>query len=207
MAWTSALTSSIAIFREEAKTRGITVFPGFEVASSEGVHVLCLYSPAATDAELQRFLGQLDITKTEPSSSLSKKSFSDLLECVKTQGGLSPQTPRLDAITQRERTRRGPRHGAREDGGGTTREPTARERGSRFMRSRTSPPSRSKPSLMSTGSVATYISTPCGITTHAPSSPRRSPRAAARHRSRAPPQRGQGRSRSRSAPKATIDRS
>lgn len=81
--------SSIAIFREEAKTRGITVFPGFEVASSEGVHVLCLYSPTATDAELQRFLGQLDITKTEPSSSLSKKSFSDLLECVKTQGGLT----------------------------------------------------------------------------------------------------------------------
>ena len=80
---------SIALFREEAKTRGITVFPGFEVASGEGVHVLCLYSPEATDAELQRYLGQLDITKTEPSSSLSKKSFSDLLKCVREQGGLT----------------------------------------------------------------------------------------------------------------------
>lgn len=80
---------SIAIFREEAKTRGITVFPGFEVASNEGIHVLCLYSPDATDGELQRYLGQLDITKTEPSSSLSKKSFSDLLKCVREQRGLT----------------------------------------------------------------------------------------------------------------------
>jgi len=82
-------TGSISLFREEAATRGITVFPGFEVASSEGVHVLCLYAPAAPDGELQRFLGQLDITSPEPSTSLSKKSFSDLLECVRTQGGLT----------------------------------------------------------------------------------------------------------------------
>lgn len=81
--------ASIGIFRDEAKARGITVFPGFEVASSEGVHVLCLYSPTATDSELQRYLGQLDITKTEPSSSLSKKPFSELLGCVREQGGLT----------------------------------------------------------------------------------------------------------------------
>lgn len=80
---------SIALFREEAKTRNITVFPGFEVASNEGVHVLCIYPPDTTDAVLQRYLGQLDITTTEPSSSLSKKSFADLLECVRTQGGLT----------------------------------------------------------------------------------------------------------------------
>lgn len=80
---------SVALFREEATKRGITVFPGFEVASNEGIHVLCLYAPDATDAELQRFLGQLDITKTEPSSSLSKKSFSELLACVREQGGLT----------------------------------------------------------------------------------------------------------------------
>jgi PHP family Zn ribbon phosphoesterase len=81
--------ASITIFREEAKPRNITVFPGFEVASSEGVHVLCIFPPDATDAALQRYLGQLDITTTEPSSSLSKKSFTDLLECVRTQGGLT----------------------------------------------------------------------------------------------------------------------
>lgn len=80
---------SITLFREEAKTRNITVFPGFEVASSEGVHVLCIYPPDATDAALQRYLGEIGITTTEPSSSLSKKSFADLLECVRTQGGLT----------------------------------------------------------------------------------------------------------------------
>jgi PHP family Zn ribbon phosphoesterase len=80
---------AIAVFREEAKTRNITVFPGFEVASSEGVHVLCIYPLDATDAALERYLGQLDITTTEPSSSLSKKSFADLLECVRAQGGLT----------------------------------------------------------------------------------------------------------------------
>lgn len=80
---------SIALFREEAVGRNITVFPGFEVASNEGVHVLCLYAPITTDAELQRFLGQLDITSLEPSTSLSKKSFTDLLDCVRGQGGLT----------------------------------------------------------------------------------------------------------------------
>lgn len=80
---------AIALFREEAKTRNITVFPGFEVASSEGVHVLCIYPPDTADAALQRYLGEIGITTTEPSSSLSKKSFADLLECVRTQGGLT----------------------------------------------------------------------------------------------------------------------
>lgn len=80
---------SIALFREEAKPRNITVFPGFEVASSEGVHVLCIYPLDATKAALDRYLGEIGITTTEPSSSLSKKSFADLLECVRTQGGLT----------------------------------------------------------------------------------------------------------------------
>jgi len=80
-------TGSIERFRSAASARGITVFPGFEVASSEGVHVLCLYDPGCSEAELQRFLGQLDITDTDPSTSLSRKSFSELLRCVKEQGG------------------------------------------------------------------------------------------------------------------------
>ena len=78
---------SIARFKSEGATRGVTVFPGFEVASSEGVHVLCLYAPETSDTELQRFLGQLDITSAEPSTSLSRKSLGDLLACVRDQGG------------------------------------------------------------------------------------------------------------------------
>lgn len=78
---------SIGLFKQEASSRGITVFPGFEVASSEGVHVLCLYAPDTNDTELQRFLGQLDITTTEPSTSLSRKPLNELLACVKEQRG------------------------------------------------------------------------------------------------------------------------
>lgn len=78
---------SIGLFREEAASRGIAVFPGFEVASSEGVHVLCLYAPSAADDELGRFLGELGITTTTPSTSLSKKSFTELIDCVRAQGG------------------------------------------------------------------------------------------------------------------------
>ena len=81
---------SVALFREESEDgAALPSFRDSEVASNEGVHVLALYSPEATDAELQRYLGQLDITTTEPSSSLSKKSFSDLLKCVREQGGLT----------------------------------------------------------------------------------------------------------------------
>ena len=78
---------SIELFKQEASSRQITVFPGFEGASSEGVHILCLYGPEVNEAELQRFLGQLDITDTEPSTSLSRKPLCDLLKCVKEQGG------------------------------------------------------------------------------------------------------------------------
>jgi len=78
---------SIELFKTEAATRGMTVFPGFEVASSEGVHILCLYAPDTSDTELQRYLGQLDIMNTEPSTSLSRKTFNELLACVKDQGG------------------------------------------------------------------------------------------------------------------------
>lgn len=80
---------AIGLFRAEATKRGVVVFPGFEVSSQEGVHILCLYPPATTDNELHRFLGQLDITKTEPSTSLSKKTFAEILKCVRGQGGLT----------------------------------------------------------------------------------------------------------------------
>ena len=75
--------------RAEAQRRGIHVFPGFELSSTEGIHVLCLYSLDATETELERFLGGFGIRATEPSSSLCDKSFSELLACVRDQGGIS----------------------------------------------------------------------------------------------------------------------
>ena len=39
--------------------KGIVVFPGFEIASSEKIHMVCLYSEKTTEPQLNQFLGQL----------------------------------------------------------------------------------------------------------------------------------------------------
>ena len=51
--------------------------------------VLCLYPPETAEGELERFLGELGIRATGPSSSLGDKPFSDLLGRVRDQGGIS----------------------------------------------------------------------------------------------------------------------
>ena len=51
--------------------------------------MLCLYPPETAEAELGRFLGEFGIRATEPSSGLCDKSFSELLACMRDQGGIS----------------------------------------------------------------------------------------------------------------------
>lgn len=74
--------------RAAAKPHGIIVFPGFELASQEGIHVLCLYPPETSDTSLSRFLGAFGVLNTEPSSDPCKRRFSDLLADVISQGGI-----------------------------------------------------------------------------------------------------------------------
>jgi PHP domain-containing protein/putative AbiEii toxin of type IV toxin-antitoxin system len=81
--------SSIPEFRTAAHGRGIHIFPGFELSSSEGVHVLCLYPPDTSDGQLSRYLGEFGIRTTSPSPDLANKSFSDVLSCVHDQGGVA----------------------------------------------------------------------------------------------------------------------
>jgi DNA repair ATPase RecN len=51
---------------------GIVVFPGFEIASTEKVHMVCLYPSGTTVSSLNQFLGHLELPsgakKTSPSS-------------------------------------------------------------------------------------------------------------------------------------------
>ncbi len=82
-------TGSTEAFRVAASSHGIVVFPGFEVSSSEGIHVLCIYDPSRTAEQLGRFLGELGIMDTDPSSKLSSKSFCDILEIVTQRGGIA----------------------------------------------------------------------------------------------------------------------
>ncbi len=81
--------SSVGTFRAAAEGKGIHIFPGFELASSDGVHVLCIYGPDTPDEVLNRYLGAFGITDTTPSATLAKKSFSEILEEVREQGGVA----------------------------------------------------------------------------------------------------------------------
>lgn len=81
--------SGVSAFREAAEGTGITVFPGFELSSSEGVHTLCLYAPETTEGQLERFLGKFGIDNTEPSSDLSSETFDSILSMVRQQGGVA----------------------------------------------------------------------------------------------------------------------
>lgn len=81
--------SSVPEFRAAADGAGVHIFPGFELSSSEGVHVLCVYPPEASQEQLGRYLGSFGITTTTPSSNLAKKSFVEVLQDVRTQGGVA----------------------------------------------------------------------------------------------------------------------
>ena len=43
----------------------IVVFPGFEIASSEKAHFVCLFSENTTKQQLERYLGSLKLTDPE----------------------------------------------------------------------------------------------------------------------------------------------
>ena len=79
----------VAAFRAAAEGRGIYIFPGFELSSREGLHVLCIYAPDTADDLLARYLGGFGITDTKPSAKFSDKAFVDILAKVREQGGVA----------------------------------------------------------------------------------------------------------------------
>jgi hypothetical protein len=81
--------AGVPAFRAAAEEREVHVFPGFELSSSEGVHVLCIYPPRTSQDQLGRFLGAFGITNTSPSSDLANKSFVEILPMVREQGGVT----------------------------------------------------------------------------------------------------------------------
>jgi DNA repair ATPase RecN len=81
--------SDIEAFRQAASRYDITVFPGVEVCSSEGIHLLCLYGPDVSIDQLQINLGALGVKRSGPSSDLSQHNFTMLLGVVKGQGGVT----------------------------------------------------------------------------------------------------------------------
>ncbi len=73
---------------QSARNRGIYVFGGYEAASKDGIHFLCLYDPSS-DSSLERFIGELGIHNNNELSPTGKKDGQELLECVRQQGGIA----------------------------------------------------------------------------------------------------------------------
>ena len=81
--------ADVSAFKQAAAVRGIHVFPGFEIESNEGIHVLCIYPRDEDPARLERYLGELGIREPEPSSVPSSAAFAEILERVKEHGGIT----------------------------------------------------------------------------------------------------------------------
>ena len=81
--------SGVAAFRGAAKHTNVKIFPGFELSSSEGIHILCVYPPDTNKDLLERFLGKCGIQETRSSSNLSSEPFDRVLTMVEEQGGVA----------------------------------------------------------------------------------------------------------------------
>lgn len=76
-----------ATLREVLTSAGITVFPGFEVATTEQVHWVCLFSEETSEAELERYLGCLGFASPRERVAPSRLGGNDLLAEVEKLGG------------------------------------------------------------------------------------------------------------------------
>lgn len=66
---------------------GIVVFPGFEIASSEKIHFVCLFDENKTSQELERILGRLDLLDPEDGILPTNLTAIQLIDKVNDIGG------------------------------------------------------------------------------------------------------------------------
>ncbi|WP_187429847.1 hypothetical protein ROLI_010730 [Roseobacter fucihabitans] len=75
--------------RLKLEAANITVFPGFEANSAEGVHILCLFPPGTIVSDMNENVGACDIRNRDDPSPISRKGFEELLELVHERGGIT----------------------------------------------------------------------------------------------------------------------
>ncbi|QUX19721.1 AAA family ATPase [Staphylococcus haemolyticus] len=73
--------------RQYLVSKGILVFPGFEISTSEKVHIVCLFSENTEERELERYLGELGLSNPEEGNSPSTLSFYEITQRVLDRGG------------------------------------------------------------------------------------------------------------------------
>lgn len=72
--------SGIATLRETAENAGITVLPGFEAVTKDGVHMLCIFDSNKTEQELERVIGECGVRDENSESPTGKLDVLELLE-------------------------------------------------------------------------------------------------------------------------------
>ncbi len=82
-----ANVDGVNAIRSLMSASGIVVFPGFEIASSEKAHFVCLFPEETTTDELHRYLGSLDITDIKLKTIPSRLSGEKILQKIEELGG------------------------------------------------------------------------------------------------------------------------
>jgi hypothetical protein len=77
---------SILKIKETFNAQGVIVFPGFEIASSEKIHLVCLYPEDTSHQNLSNYLYEFDID-TQNGTNPSTKSADFILSRVNEKGG------------------------------------------------------------------------------------------------------------------------
>lgn len=78
---------SVDTLRNVLAPHGVVVFPGFEIASTEKIHMVCLFPEDTTKDQLNRFLGSLQLTDPEEKVRPSRLGCVQLAETIKGLGG------------------------------------------------------------------------------------------------------------------------
>lgn len=79
--------ASIDAARAVLEPAGIVVFPGFEIASNDKVHFVCLFAEGTTTSQLDRYLGQLGALDETAGTRPSTLSAQQLVNKVDELGG------------------------------------------------------------------------------------------------------------------------
>ncbi len=77
----------VDLIRDTFSPHGILVFPGFEISSTEKIHMVCLFAENTATVELQRILGRLDVMDPETRVRPSRHGCLDIARIVKELGG------------------------------------------------------------------------------------------------------------------------
>jgi ABC-type lipoprotein export system ATPase subunit len=78
---------SVDTLRNLLAPHGIVVFPGFEIASTEKIHMVCLFPEDTSKDQLNRYLGSLQLTDPEEKVRPSRLGCIQLAETIKELGG------------------------------------------------------------------------------------------------------------------------